>query len=296
MSIFGDRSGPLLLDGAMGTELQRAGLPPGEAGELWNLRFPEKVLSIHKAYLDAGSDIIITNSFQANRWALSRHGFDGVEAANSAAARIAREAAGPAGVVLGDIGPFGGLLAPLGEVGVAEIGQEFQRQAEALLEAGVDGIIVETMTALEEAVAAVEAARRAGARDVLACMSFDRMRDGRMRTVMGISPERAARALADAGASAVGANCGTRLTVEDFAGIAALMREAVELPLISQPNAGQPELDGDSLVYNLSPEAFSEGIGVVMASGATIVGGCCGTTPAHIHAVRSLLASMDSSP
>jgi 5-methyltetrahydrofolate--homocysteine methyltransferase len=277
---------PAIGDGAMGTELQRAGLEAGTCGDAWNLDHPDRVERIHRSYVDAGSEAIITNSFGSNRWVLGRYGLaDKVESINRAAAEIALRAVEGRAKVLGDIGPFGGFLAPLGDVPAHQVGEAFERQAYALLEGGAAGIIIETMTALDEAVAAVEAARRAGAPFVAACMSYDRLRDGSIRTMMGVAPAQAARALADAGADAVGANCGTKLEPADFARIVELMREEVPLPIVIEPNAGQPELSGLHVVYRLSPEDFAGAMREVVSAGASIVGGCCGTTPAHIRAL-----------
>ena len=279
----------VLGDGAMGTELQRAGLEPGQSGERWNLDRPDQVERIQRAYVDSGSDFVITNTFGANPWVLGRYNLgDRVAEVNRAAAAIARRAAGTRGV-LGDLGPFGGLLAPLGEVPLDEVQRAFLGQARALVEAGVDGIIVETMSAIEEAVAAVRAARDAGARLVVASMAFDRTRKGGIRTMMGVAPAGAARALVDAGADVVGANCGTSMGAADFVEVTQAMKAAVEAPIIVQSNAGQPELVDGRAVYRLTPAAFAAGMKDVVAAGAAVLGGCCGTTPAHIGACRVML-------
>jgi 5-methyltetrahydrofolate--homocysteine methyltransferase len=281
------RQRTVLGDGAMGTELQRAGLAPGTCGEAWNLDRPDRIESIHRAYIQAGSEAIITNSFGASRWVLGRYGLaDKVEEVNQAAASIARRAAGPRVTVLGDIGPFGGFLRPLGDVGVEEVTDAFLQQAEALLAAGADGIIIETMSALDETVAAVRAARKAGASFVIASMAFERRGASGLRTMMGVGPGQAAKALVDAGADIVGANCGTSLGPSDLAEIASVLKQAVDRPVMIQPNAGQPELVDDRAVYRMSPPDFALLIEGIIAAGASIVGGCCGTTPAHIAAVR----------
>jgi 5-methyltetrahydrofolate--homocysteine methyltransferase len=282
------RERTVLGDGAMGTELQNAGLEAGQSGESWNLAQPDRVERIHRAYVDAGSSFVITNSFGANRWVLGRYDLDGrVEDVNRAAAAIARRAAGTRGV-LGDIGPFGGLLEPLGDVAVDDVRRAFLTQARALVEGGVDGIIVETMSAVEEAVAAVQAAREAGARVVVASLAFDRKRAG-LRTMMGASPADAAGALVAAGADVVGANCGTNMSAADFVEVTRAMRAAVAVPIIIQSNAGQPSLVEGRAVYGLTPEAFAVGMRDVVAAGAAIIGGCCGTTAVHIAACRAML-------
>jgi 5-methyltetrahydrofolate--homocysteine methyltransferase len=273
----------VILDGAMGTQMQRAGLSAGQCGELWNLDYPERVAAIHADYLDAGCDAIITATFGANRWVLARFGAAAeVEAVNRAAARVARGVARDAACVLGDIGPCGGLLRPLGEIDPADLSAEFTRQARALVAAGVDGIIVETMTDVEELRIAIRAARSAGAPLVIASMAFDRLPNGRIRTMMGASPEQAARAAVEEGADVVGANCGTSMTPADFAEVAGQVRRVTDRPIAIQANAGKPELVDGRAVYTLSAEALADGMAEVVAAGASLVGGCCGTTPGHI--------------
>jgi 5-methyltetrahydrofolate--homocysteine methyltransferase len=286
------RSRTLVADGAMGTELQRAGLPIGEPGERWTLEHPDRIQAIHDAYVAAGSDATITCSFGANPWVLGRYGLvDRLEDINRAAVAIARRAAGPGRFVLGDIGPCGGFLEPLGDVNADALQAAFLRQALALIDAGADGIIIETMSAIEEAVIAVGSARAAGAPFVIASLAFDRLPNGRVRTMMGVSPEQAATRLAQAGADVVGANCGTKLAVEDFAGIVTAFRGATSLPIMIQPNAGQPDLVDGRAVYRLSPADYATAMRAVIDAGAAVVGGCCGTTPAHIAAVSQLVVS-----
>jgi 5-methyltetrahydrofolate--homocysteine methyltransferase len=278
----------VIIDGAMGTELQRAGLAVGECGEQWVFDHPDRLQAIHAAYLAAGSEAVISNSFGANRWVLGRYGLvDRVEAANREAAAIARRAAGSA-TVLGDIGPCGGFLRPLGEIDAGELEAEFAGQARALLDGGADGIIVETMSAVEEATAAVRGARAAGAPFVIASLAFDRLPNGMIRTMMGVSPGQAARAVVSAGADAVGANCGTQMTPADFERIVAEFRAATDEPIVIQANAGSPVLEDGRAVYRLGPDAFAGGMRAVVTAGANIVGGCCGTTPAHIAALAGL--------
>jgi 5-methyltetrahydrofolate--homocysteine methyltransferase len=273
-------------DGAMGTELQRAGLPIGECGDRWTISHPDRLRAIHEAYIAAGSEAILTNSFGANRWVLGRYGLDAeVETINRAAAEVARAAAGSTTCVLGDIGPCGGFLRPLGDVEPDALRSEYTRQARALLDGGADGIVIETMSALEELVIAIRAARAAGAPFVVASMAFDRLPNGNIRTMMGVAPERAAAASIDAGADSVGANCGTHMTTGDFARVVAAFRQVTDRPVMVQANAGSPELVDGRAVYRLTPEAFAAGMVEVVAAGASIVGGCCGTTPAHIRAL-----------
>ena len=274
----------------MGTELQRAGLAIGECGDRWNLEHPGRILAIHEAYIAAGSQVILTNSFGANRWVLGRYGLaDRVVAVNRAAAIAARRAAGEAVCVLGDIGPCGGFIRPLGDVDSGELEAEFTAQAGALLEGGADGIIIETMSALDELRIAIRAARSARAPFVVASMAFDRVPNGNLRTMMGVSPEQAATAAVDEGADIVGANCGTHMTAADFERVTAAFRLTTDRPIMIQSNAGSPELVDGRAVYRLSPQAFADGMKGVAAAGANIVGGCCGTTPAHIAALARQL-------
>jgi 5-methyltetrahydrofolate--homocysteine methyltransferase len=283
-------TGTVIGDGAMGTELQRAGLAIGECGDRWNLDQPGRLVDIHAAYIEAGSDAIITNSFGANRWVLGRYGLaERVVAVNRAAAIIARRAAGRTVCVLGDIGPCGGFIRPLGDVDPAELEAEFSTQAGALLEGGADGIIIETMSALDELRLAIRAARAAKAPFIVASMAFDHVPNGSIRTMMGVSPEQAARAVVDEGADIVGANCGTHMTAADFERVSAAFRQTTNQPIMIQSNAGSPDLVDGRAVYRLSPEAFADGMKGVAAAGANIVGGCCGTTPAHIAALARQL-------
>ena len=277
-------------EGAMGTELQRAGLEPGEPGERWVLEHPERVEAIHRAYVEAGAEIVISNTFGANPWVLARYNLaDRVDDINRAAVAIARKPAGKGRLVLGDVGPSGELLAPLGDLTVDALHSGIVRQVRALMSGGADGVIIETMTALEEAVTAVAAAREAGAPFVVASMAFDRVAGGRIRTMMGVAPESAARRLSEAGVDVIGANCGTRLAVAEFAEIVRLFRGATDRPVMIQPNAGQPSLQHGHAVYSLLPSAFAEGMSAVIDAGAAIVGGCCGTTPSHIDALRAVV-------
>ena len=280
----------LVSDGGMGTELQRAGLPIGTGGERWNLDHPERVSAIHAAYLDAGSDIVLTNTFGATRWVLERNGLVGrLDEINRAAARIARAAAGPGRLVLGDLGPAGQLLEPLGPVSRAALKADALARCRALVEEGVDGIICETLTALDEAEIAVEAALESGAPCVVASFAFDKRSKGGVRTMMGVRPSEAAMCAHRAGAALAGANCGTNLDVGDFAALAGELAAASGAPVMIQPNAGQPRLEDGRAVYDMNGEEFARGMEEVLRAGAAIVGGCCGTGPKHIRALRALV-------
>jgi 5-methyltetrahydrofolate--homocysteine methyltransferase len=275
----------------MGTQLQRAGLEPGGCGEAWNLDHPDRVLAIQRGYVNAGSDILLTNTFGACRIMLNRHE-QGERTAeiNRAAVAIAREALGGRGFVLGDIGPFGGLMEPYGEIARAEVEVAFREQAKALVEGGADGIIIETQTALEELEIGIAAAHEAGAKVVIGSVAFDRMVDeDDVRTMMGISPERAAEFMAEHGCHIAGLNCGTGVDMKFAADIVRRYIKTSGLPVMAQPNAGQPQLVNMQVQYNETPEEMSAGLPGVLVAGARIVGGCCGSTPDHIRMFRKIL-------
>lgn len=282
----------LLSDGAMGTQLQQAGLEPGACGEAWNLDAPEKVLAIHRAYVDAGSDCIITNTFGGSRIMLERHDEgDRVAAINRAAAEIAREAfGGKGGFVLGDIGPFGGLLEPYGDVSEARVEEAFGEQAEALVSGGVDAIIIETQTALEELAIGIRAAKAAGSPFVIGSMAFDKMLESDdVRTMMGTSPEQAAECMADEGVDIVALNCGTGVDMKIAAETVKRYRETCELPIMAQPNAGLPVVEDMKVVYKEMPDEMAKGVPDLVEAGARVVGGCCGSTPDHIRKFKEVL-------
>lgn len=281
----------LLSDGAMGTQLQRAGLEPGGCGESWNLDHPDRVLAIQRGYVNAGSDILLTNTFGGCRIMLNRHE-QGERTAeiNRAAVAVARQALGGRGFVLGDIGPFGGLMEPYGEIARADVEAAFREQAKALVEGGADGIIIETQTALEELEIGIAAAHEAGAKVVIGSVAFDRMVDeDDVRTMMGVSPERAAEFMAEHGCHIGGLNCGTGVDMRFAADIVKRYIKTSGLPVMAQPNAGQPVLVNMQVQYNETPEEMSAGLPGLLAAGARIVGGCCGSTPDHIRMFRKIL-------
>jgi 5-methyltetrahydrofolate--homocysteine methyltransferase len=282
----------LLADGAMGTQLQQAGLESGGCGDAWNLDQPDRILAIHRAYVAAGSDCLITNTFGGSRVMLTRYGeADRVAAINEAGARLAREAfGGKPGFVLGDIGPFGGLMEPYGEVPRSEVETAFREQALALVAGGVDAIIIETQTSLEELELAIDAARAAGAPAVIGSLAFDRMVDEwDVRTMMGVSPEQAAEFLTERGADVVALNCGTGVDMAMAAEVVRRYRAVTDLPIMAQPNAGNPELVNFEVVYRETPEQMAAGVAELVLAGARIVGGCCGSTPEHIRRFRAVL-------
>ena len=282
----------LLGDGAMGTQLQQAGLEPGGCGEAWNTGHPDRVLAIQKKYVEAGSDCLITNTFGASRIMLERHAQDAdVEAINKAGALIAREAFGEKeGYVIGDIGPFGGLLEPYGEVTEKSVRDAFAEQARALVAGGVDAIIIETQTSLEELGIGLEAAREAGAPCVIGSMAYDVTFDGEeIRTMMGIGPEDAAGFMVENGADVIALNCGSGVDVSWAARAVERYRRITDLPTMAQPNAGLPELIDMEVVYRQTPEEMTGELSALLSAGANIVGGCCGSSPAHLRLFRELL-------
>jgi len=284
--------GPLIADGAMGTQLFLAGLEQGHCGDAWNLAHPDRVLAIQREYVDAGSDCLLTNTFGASRLMLARHGHAADAAAiNAAGVRIAREAlGGRPGFVIGDIGPFGGFLEPIGDAREADVRAAFEEQARALAGAGADAIIIETQTALDELGLALRAAREAGVPCVIGSMAYDATRDGaNFRTMMGVDPERAVAFMQDAGADIVALNCGTGMDMARAREAVERYRRVTDLPIMVQPNAGQPVLAGMRVVYLETPEHMAEGVVPLVEAGARIVGGCCGSTPDHIRAFRRAL-------
>lgn len=266
----------------MGTELLRLGLGAGGFGESWNLEAPERVTSVHKAYYQAGARFLTTNSFRGTRSALSAHGLgDRVVEINRKASEAARASLSGEGWVFGSMGPFGEFMEPLGTATAADIHALFEEQARALLEGGADGITIETMTSREEFEVAIRAARSAGARLVVAMMTFGKTRNG-YRTMMGVSPEEAVRAGTDAGADILGSNCGQNLSMTEYAEIVRRFRDLTDKPVIVRPNAGRPDLLGPDVQYHQTPRLMAEQVSELVGAGANIIGGCCGTTPEHI--------------
>jgi methionine synthase I (cobalamin-dependent) len=288
------RGGLFLLDGAMGTELFARGVEPGQCNDGLNVERPELVLEIHRAYFDAGSDAVLSNTFGANRYALARHGHaDKVLEINKAGGEIARRAAGEGRYVLGDIGPTGDFLEPLGTLRADQVKEAYVEQVEGLLAGGVDGFILETMTALDELVVAVEAVLAAGGgRPVLTCMAFDKGSAG-FRTMMGVDVAGAVSRMAALGVDATGFNCGTA-TLDEYvelakACVAAARSARADLLVCAEPNAGKPELVDRQAVYKVTPGQYAAACQQILDAGIHILGGCCGTTPDHIRAVAQTL-------
>jgi 5-methyltetrahydrofolate--homocysteine methyltransferase len=283
---------PLLGDGAMGTQLMIAGLEQGNCGEAWNLTHPERVLAIQRRYAEAGSDCILTNTFGGSRIMLNRHSHaDHVVEINQAGVRIAREAFGARpGFVIGDMGPFGGLLEPYGDFTEQQVRDAFNEQAGALVDAGADAIIVETQTSLEELLLGIQAAKEAGAPCIIGSMAYDVTLDGStFRTMMGIDPERAAAFMQENGADIVALNCGTGMDMTRARTAVERYRKTTGLPVMVQPNAGQPKLVNMKVVYDETPEQMVTGVGPLLDAGTNILGACWGSTPAHIQAFRQAM-------
>lgn len=280
---------PVLLDGAMGTELMARGLPKGACPEAWNVDRPEVVAAVHAEYFAAGSDAVSTNTFGGSRIRLGGHGLEArTYELNFAAARLARAAAPSGKYVAGSIGPTGKFLKPQGEFTEAEFEDSFAEQARGLADGGADVLLLETHYDLREALAALRAARRAAAIPVFVTMTFNAFPKG-FFTLMGDSAAKCAAELERAGAEAVGANC--TLNSEQMAGAVKALKEATGLPLVAQANAGQPELAADGTVsYSQSLEDYVTFIPDIVEAGARFVGGCCGTNPEFIRAMaRTIL-------
>ncbi|MFB0553383.1 MAG: homocysteine S-methyltransferase family protein [Phycisphaerae bacterium] len=283
-----------LLDGAMGTQLIARGVQVGRCNDYLNVELPDVVSDIHRSYFEAGSDAVLTNTFGANKYVLGRHGFaEETVKINKAGTRVARRAAGEEKYVLGDIGPSGDFLEPLGSLKPEELKEVFARQAKALLDGGVDGFIIETMTALDEVTIAIEAVKSVGGGvPVLASMSFDRA-GGDFKTMMGVGIEAAAAKIVSLGIDAVGFNCGT-VSLDEYIELAEKFVSAVRslsagVVVYAEPNAGKPELVEDRVVYKVSPEDFAAAAKKIHLAGVNIIGGCCGTGPAHIKALSKKL-------
>jgi 5-methyltetrahydrofolate--homocysteine methyltransferase len=278
----------LVGDGAWGTMLLARGLRQGDPPERFNLSRPEVIEEIAGLYLDAGADLITTNTFGGSPARLRPFGLqDRTEAVNAAAVEALRRAIGGRAYVSASVGPTGHLMKPYGDGDPEEIGAGFERQIRALADAGADLVCIETMTDLSEAVLAVRAAKTVAPHlPVMATMTFEPTRRG-FFTVMGVSIERAAQGLGDAGADIVGSNCGNGSVM--MTAIAREFAARTRLPVAIQPNAGLPEPREGGLVYPETPEFMAVQARELLAAGAAIVGGCCGTTPAHIRAIRAVV-------
>lgn len=280
---------PLLLDGGLGTMLISMGLAPGQGPEAWNLEFPERVREVHRRYASAGSDVVHANTFGANPIKLAASGLEGrCRELNAIAVDLARSASQSV-LVAGDIGPTGRFLPPMGDADEGALEEAFRSQAVALAEAGVDLLSIETMYDLREAIAAVRAAAATGLA-VLCSMTFDLKKRG-IFTIMGDRPGPSLAALRDAGATVVGFNC-TVTSDTMVAMVDKLSADLQGLPLVMQPNAGQPRTTTEGIVYDALPDLFASDIATMVRAGVRVVGGCCGTDDGFIRAIRRSLDGM----
>jgi methionine synthase I (cobalamin-dependent) len=294
--------GLFLLDGAMGTQLIARGIELGRCYDYLNIEQPDTIFEIHRAYFQAGSDAVLTNTFGANKFALARHGLgDKVKEINTAAAKIARRAAEADKYVLGDIGPSGDFLEPLGNLKPEGLKEAFTEQAKALSAGGVDGFIIETQTSLDEAAIAVEAVKSVSADlQVFVSFAFDKAGSD-FRTMMGVDVKSAITKMVSLGIDAVGFNCGT-LLLDEYVELAKKFVSTVKtlektratsnerrVTILAEPNAGKPELIDGRAVYKVTPEDFAITAEKIHSAGVNIIGGCCGTGPEHIKALAKKL-------
>ena len=278
-------TGPIVTDGAWGTQLQQRGLPVGACPDAWNLTEPDKVEAVARAYVEAGSQVVLTNTFGANRFILVRHGLaDRAAEINRAGVDISRRGAAGRAAVLASIGPSGVMLM-MGQVSEDTLKAAFAEQAQAIADAGADGIVIETMSDLAEAALATAAARETGL-PVVACMTFDSGAN-HDRTMMGAMPEQAAEQLCAAGADVIGSNCGQGIA--GMIEICRRLRAAADRPIWIKANAGLPENIDGQIVYRQTPDEFADYVPQLVEAGASFIGGCCGTTPEFIRAVAEKL-------
>jgi methionine synthase I (cobalamin-dependent) len=282
---------PWITDGAWGTELQKRGLPPDRCPDAWNLSNPDAVSEVAQAYVYAGSQIILTNTFRANAVALAGAGLAArVREINTAGVRLSRQAAGDSARVFASMGPSGKMLVT-GETDERSLFTAFLAQAEALASEGPDALLLETFSDLAEASIALRAARTTGL-PVVVSFAFDSGKN-KDRTMMGVAPEQAAARMAEAGATAIGSNCG--IGIQAAAAVCRRLRAAGNLPVWMKPNAGLPELGpGGEVVYRSTPQEFASHAAQLRDSGARFIGGCCGTTPDFIRALVDAQRNADA--
>ncbi|MGA2766412.1 MAG: homocysteine S-methyltransferase family protein [Spirochaetia bacterium] len=291
MNTFGEmlqKEKIVLCDGAWGTEFFRRGLMPGSPPDEWNLTHPEIVREITRDYLEAGARVILTNTFGSNRFRLEPHGLsERVREINGIAVRLGREVVAGGALLAGDIGPTARFLA-LGEVSTDELYEAFAAQARALAEEGVDLIVVESMTDVEEMAVAVTAAVQSTGLPVVASMTYNRTPHG-YRTMMGNPPELCVKKAEQAGAAVIGANCGSG--IEDYVPLAPILRSLTRLPLWVKANAGIPQIVGGKVAYPLEPDEYASFVPSLIDAGVNVIGGCCGTDPSFIREMGKVIAA-----
>ncbi|MFC1551680.1 homocysteine S-methyltransferase family protein [Candidatus Latescibacterota bacterium] len=280
----------LVSDGAWGTQIAKYDIDSGICPELLNVDRPDMLREIGKSYVDAGSDIILTNTFGGSPQKLSRYGLeDRLGELNKAGVLRSVEAANGKALVFASIGATGEFLAPLGLTTETEMIESFARQIKAIAAGGADAVVIETMTDLGETICALKAIKDYSDLEAVCSMTFDKGVKG-YATMMGVTPDRAAGELEAAGADAVGSNCGAG--IDNIIEVARIMRPSTDLPLWFKPNAGLPELIDGKTVYNETPEEMAVRVPELIEAGASIVGGCCGTSPEHIAEIRKAVDAL----
>jgi 5-methyltetrahydrofolate--homocysteine methyltransferase len=280
----------LICDGAMGTMLILKGMPDGDCPDYWGVKKHKILLGIHEEYIAAGADMITTNTFGSNWLKLKKYKLqNNVKKINKTAVDIARQAAGEKAYVLGDIGPTGEYIKPVGDIDIKDMVEVFTEQARVLEESGVDAIILETFSDMEELKTAILSIKENTKLPIIASMTFQKLPEKGFRTISGITIPQLVNESLLAGADIIGSNC--TVTGIDMVSIVSEIRELGTAFIIAQPNAGMPRLEKGRTLYDESPEDFSKHIKAMVEKGANIIGGCCGTGPEHIRKIKEVVGS-----